>query len=162
MFKCASIHAGFYHHRKWLACLLLSLGGLSLAWLGCGKKGPPRPPKRLLPPVVKDLRHTIHGNIVELSWTLPDTAEGSAADPAAIKVLRAKQSGEDISCEGCPLRFVVAAEIPIIARASEESEPQTFQFSEIIDSGYRYFYKVTVFDEDGFGGTDSNIIKFDH
>ncbi len=100
--------------------------------------------------------------MVELSWTLPSTSGGRAAEPAAIKVFRATQSGEEINCEGCPLRFVVAAEIPIYETASEKSAPRTLRFSEIIDPGNRYYYKVIVFDEDGFGGQDSNIVKFDH
>jgi hypothetical protein len=143
-------------------CLLVALGGLSFVWLGCGKKGPPRPPQRPLPPVVKDLGHTIQGNIVELSWTLPGTAGGSAAEPAAIKVLRATQTSEEIGCESCPFRFVVAAEIPLHAKASDRSGLRILRYSEMIDPGFRYIYKVIIFDEYGIGGKNSNIVKFDH
>jgi hypothetical protein len=35
-------------------------------------------------------------------------------------------------------------------------------YSEFVEVGYRYIYKVIVFDEYGIGGKDSNIVKFDH
>ncbi len=162
MYKCARNHKGVCLHRKWSLALLLLLGGLSFVCLGCGKKGPPRPPKRPLPPVVQDLRHTIQGDVVELSWTLPGPAGGSASAPAAIKVFRAVQSDEEISCETCPIRFVAVAEIPIHENASEKSESRTLSFTETIDPGYRYIYKVIVFDEYGIGGKDSNTVEFDH
>lgn len=161
MFKCARNHTGACLHRKWSLVFLVLLGGLTFVWLGCGKKGPPRPPKRPLPPVVQDLRHTIQGDIVELSWTLPGTAGGSASAPAEIKVFRAAQSDAEIGCETCPIRFVAVAEIPIHEKPSEKSEPRTLSFTETIDPGYRYIYKVIVFDEYGIGGKDSNTVEFD-
>lgn len=162
LFKTVPILTGDYFHRKWPVFLMVALSGLTILWLGCGKKGPPRPPKRPLPPVVQDLRHTIQGDIVELSWTLPGATGGGASTPVTIKVLRATQFGEEIKCEKCPLRFAVVAKIPIHEKASEKSEPRIFSFTEMIDPGYRHIYKVIVFDEYGIGGKDSNIVKFDH
>ena len=120
------------------------------------------PPKRPLPPVVQDLRHTIHGHVVELSWTLPASTGGSAAEPAEVKVLRAAQSGEEIGCEGCPLDFEIAAEIPIHAGVFEKSDSRTLRYTETIEPGYRYIYKIVVFDENGFGGKASRSVMFDH
>ncbi len=134
-------------------------GVLSLLGFGCGKKAPPVPPKRPAPPVVQDLSHTIQGDVVELSWTLPVASDSRAEE---IKVLRATQSGEEIGCEGCPLRFAVAAEIPIHHKAFEKSEPRTLRFTEKIEAGHRYIYKVIVIDEYGMRGKDSNFVKFDH
>lgn len=130
--------------------------------MGCGKKGPPRPPKRPLPPAVKDLRHTLQGDRVELSWTLPGTAGGAAARPASFKLFRAVLTGEDIKCEKCPVRFEAAAEIPIHKMASKKLETRSFQYTEMIDPGYRYLYKVIVFDQYGIGGRDSNVVQFDY
>lgn len=162
MFKCARNHTGVCLHRKWSLVLLVLIGGLSFVWLGCGKKGPPRPPKRPLPPAVRDLRLTVQGDIVELSWTLAAAAGGAASTPAAIKVFRAAQSEVEIGCETCPIRFVTVAEIPIHEKESEKSEPRALSFTETIEPGYRYIYKVIAFDEYGIGGKDSNIVEFDH
>ena len=152
-----------YSHSKWMAALLLVLAGSSLLWIGCGKKGPPRPPRRPLPPAVKDLEYTVHNDIVKLSWTVPGKEEGrSAAPPAAVKVFRSCLSAEDASCENCPIRFAVSADIPIHKQRSEKSQPIRMSYTEFVETGYHYVYKVTVFDENGIGGKGSNIVRFDH
>ena len=152
-----------YAHNKWMTALLLLLAGSSLLWIGCGKKGPPRPPRRPLPPAVKDLAYTVRDDIVELSWTVPGKAEGrSVAPPAAVKVYRSRLSAEEASCKNCPIRFAVSTDIPIHKKRSEESRPIRMSYSESVERGYRYIYKVTVLDEQGIGGKDSNIVKFDH
>jgi hypothetical protein len=150
-------------HSKWMAALLLVLAGSSLFWIGCGKKGPPRPPRRPLPPAVKDLEYTVHNDIVELNWTVPGKAESlNAAPPATVKVFRSRMSAEDASCENCPIRFAVSGDIPIHKQRTEKFEPIRMSYTEFVETGYHYVYKVAVFDENGIGGKDSNIVRFDH
>ena len=150
-------------HSKWMAALLLVLAGSSLMWIGCGKKGPPRPPRRPLPPAVKDLEYTVHNDIVELNWTVPGKAGSrNAAPPATVKVFRSRMSAEDASCENCPIRFAVSGDIPIHKQRSEKFEPIRMSYTEFVETGYHYVYKVAVFDENGIGGKDSNIVRFDH
>ncbi|MDH3799836.1 MAG: hypothetical protein OES70_14410 [Desulfobacterales bacterium] len=152
-----------YSHSKWMAALVLVLAGSSLLWIGCGKKGPPRPPRQPLPLAVKDLDYVVHNNIVKLSWTVPGKEESrSAAPPAAVKVFRSRMSAEDASCENCPIRFAVSADIPVYKQRSDKSKPIRMSYSEFVETGYHYVYKVTVFDENGIGGKDSNIVRFDH
>ena len=152
-----------YSHSKWMAALLLVLAGSSLLWIGCGKKGPPRPPRQPLPLAVKDLDYVVHINIVKLSWTVPGKEESrNAAPPAAVKVFRSRMSAEDASCENCPIRFAVSADIPVYKQRSDKSKPIRMSYSEFVETGYHYVYKVTVFDENGIGGKDSNIVRFDH
>jgi predicted small lipoprotein YifL len=153
-----------YSHRKWMAALLLVLASSSFLLTGCGKKGPPRPPRRPLPPAVKDLAYIVHNDIVELRWTVPSKEENrSAALPAAVKVFRSRLSAEEANCENCPIRFTASSDdIPIHRKGSEKSKPIRMSYSEFVEPGYRYIYKVTVFDEYGIGSKDSNIVKFDH
>jgi hypothetical protein len=152
-----------YSHSKWMAALVLVLAGSSLLWIGCGKKGPPRPPRQPLPLAVKDLDYVVHINIVKLSWTVPGKEESrNAAPPAAVKVFRSRMSAEDASCENCPIRFAVSADIPVYKQRSDKSKPIRMSYSEFVETGYHYVYKVTVFDENGIGGKDSNIVRFDH
>ena len=152
-----------YSHSKWMAALVLVLAGSSLLWIGCGKKGPPRPPRQPLPLAVKDLDYVVHINIVKLSWTVPGKEESrDAAPPAAVKVFRSRMSAEDASCENCPIRFAVSGDIPIHKQRPEKSKPIRMSYTEFVETGYHYVYKVTVFDENGIGGKDSNIVRFDH
>ena len=153
----------FYSHYELMAALFVLLAALGLLAIGCGKKGPPRPPRRPQPPVIKDLDYTIHNDIVELSWTVPgrdDKAE--VATPAAVRVFRSRLSAEEADCENCPVRFTVSDDIPIHSKRSEKSEPVRMSYSESIEPGYRYVYKVAVLDEYGIGGKHSNTVKFDH
>ena len=150
-------------HSKWMAALLLVLAGSSLFWIGCGKKGPPRPPRRPLPPAVKDLEYTVHNDIVKLSWTVPGKAESrNVMPPATVKVFRSRMSAEDASCENCPIRFAVSGDIPIHKERSEKFKPIRMSYTEFVETGYHYVYKVAIFDENGIGGKDSNIVRFDH
>jgi hypothetical protein len=135
---------------------------LSFNWIGCGKKGPPHPPRRPLPPNVNDLAYSLRNDRVELSWTVPSVASRSASPPAAVKVFRSRLSAEEAGCENCPIRYALSGDIPIQKKQYEKSEPIRMSYSESVEPGYRYFYKVTVFDEYGIGGKDSNIVKFDH
>ena len=162
MFKYKLQHTRRSLYRTWLVCLFVSIGGISFVWLSCGKKGSPRPPERPLPPAVEDLRYAIQGDMVELSWTQPATAGGNASKPASIKVLRAVLSKEEIKCENCPVRFEAVAEIPIHTATSRKEDLCTLRYTEKIDLGYRYIYKVIVFDKYGIGSKNSNVVQFDH
>lgn len=152
-----------HSHSKRMAALLLVFVGASLLWIGCGKKGPPIPPERPRPPAVKDLAYTVHNDIVKLSWTVPGEGKSErVAPPAVVKVYRSRLSAEEASCKNCPIRFAVSGEIPIYKKRSEKTEPVKMSYTEFVETGYRYIYKVIVFDEYGFRGRGSNIVKFDH
>ena len=152
-----------YTRSRWTVALLLLLAGASLLWISCGKKGPPRAPRRPLPAAVKDLGYTVRNDIVELNWTVPGKEQNrSVAPPVAVKVFRSRLSAQEAGCENCPIRFTVTGDIPIDRQRSKKSKPIRMSYSEFIEPGYHYIYKVIVFDEYGIGGHDSNIVKFDH
>jgi hypothetical protein len=151
----------FNPHGRFMLALLLVLSGPGFLGSGCGKKGPPRPPRHPLPPVVKDLGYTLHDHIVELSWTIPEAAGHKTASPAVAKVYRSRLSAEELGCENCPIHYTILAEIPTLKQPSGRS-PFQLSYSEAVEPGYRYFYKVTLFDESGVGGKDSNVVQFDY
>ena len=151
-----------YSNSKWLALFIFAFAGLNFYWIGCGQKGPPQPPHRPLPPAVKDLSYVVHNQIVELSWTVPGVESNKASPPAAVKVFRSRLTTEEASCENCPVRYSVSADIPIHQKRSDRSKSIRMSYTEFVEPGYRYIYKVAVFDEYGIGGEDSNIVKFDH
>ena len=152
----------FYSHSRWLAFFFFALVGLSFLWGGCGKKGHPRPPQRQSPPAVNDLSYAVDNQIVELSWTVQGADNRSASDPVGSKIFRSKLSAEESRCETCPIRFAEIADVPIQMKRSETSKPMRMRFTEVLEPGYRYIYKVIVYDEDGMGSKDSNTVKFDH
>jgi len=137
-----------------------TLAGLSFLWLGCGQKGSPRPPQQPSPVAVKDLSYNIDNDILKLSWTVPVTDDHRASFPAAVKLFRFKQSAEESNCEKCPIRFTEIADLPVQMSRAEKSRSNTMGFSEVLERGYRYIYKVIVYNKEGIGGKDSNTIEF--
>jgi len=152
----------FFSRRKRLTAFIWMLAGLSLLWVGCGKKGPPRAPQRPLPPVVKDLAYTVHNDTVELSWTVVGTDDHSASPPATVKVFRSRLPLDEAGCESCPIRYSVSGDIPIQMAQWQKEPTIKMSYTEFLEPGYRYYYKVTCYDEYGIGGKDSNVIQFDH
>ena len=156
------IKNAFCSHNRLMTALFVVLTGMCLLWVGCGRKGPPRPPQRPLPPKVNDLAYSLRDDRVELSWTVPGAAAGSASPAAAVKVFRARLSAEEAACENCPIRYDLVGDIPIQKKQSDKSKSTRMSYTESIEPGYRYIYKVIVYDEYGIGGKDSNIVKFDY
>jgi len=152
----------YYFHGRWLGLFFFTLAGLSFLWIGCGKKAPPRPPQRRSPPAVKDLSYAVDNRIVELSWTVQGADDRSASAPVGYKVFRSKLSAAESNCEKCPIRFAEIADLPIQMKRSEKAKPTRMRFTEVLEPGYRYIYKVIAYDEDGEGSQDSNTVKFDH
>lgn len=145
---------------KCLAFFVFALAGISFLWLGCGRKGSPRPPQQPLPAAVKDLSYRIDDDLVKLSWTVPVADDHAASAPAAVKLLRFKQSIEESNCEKCPIRFIEIADLPVPMNRAERSPSSTMSFTDVLERGNRYIYKVIVYNQDGVGGKDSNTIEF--
>jgi hypothetical protein len=152
----------FYSRGRWLGLFFFTLAGLSFLWVGCGKKGPPRPPQRPTPPAVKDLSYAVVNRMVELSWTVQAAEDRSASAPVGYKIFRYKVSAEESDCEKCPIHFAEIADVPIQMKRSEKSKPTRLRFTEVLEPGYRYIYKVILYDQDGRGSKASNPVKFDH
>ena len=156
------MYKDFYFHGRWLAFFFLALAGLGLLWDGCGKKGPPRPPRQPSPPAVKDLSYAVDNQIVELSWTIQDSDDRSTSSPVGYKVFRSKLSAEESSCENCPIRFVEIGDVIVQSKGLDKSKPIKMRFAEVIEPGYRYIYKVIAYDKNGESSKDSNTVQFDH
>ena len=152
----------FSSHRRWLALFFFTLVGLSFLWAGCGKKDPPRVPQRRLPPAVKDLSYAIDNQIVELSWTVQKADDRSASGPVGYKVFRSKLLAAESDCEKCPIRFVEIGDVPIQMKRSGKSKPTRMRFTEVLEPGYRYIYKVIAYDANREGSKESNTVEFDY
>ena len=152
----------FHSYNKRIATFLLLLALQGFLWIGCGQKGPPRPPRPQMPTAVHDLAFSVHDGLVELTWTVADSGGRDTSPPETVKVFRARLSDEEAGCEKCPLRYSVSGEIPVQKKQSEKSRPIRMRYAEFIEPGYHYVFKVIVYDAAGSGSQDSNIVQFDH
>ncbi len=123
---------------------------------GCGKKGPPVPPRIIIPPPVNDLNKTINGNQLKLTWSVPSAPDKVQAAMAGFIVYRSKQPESKPPCEKCPVLFDRITDIPIDAKGPDN----LFEYIETLENGYIYIYKVTVYTRSRTPGKDSNFIEF--
>ena len=129
---------------------------ISVLLLSCGRKGPPRPPRRQDPPNVIDLQHSIKDSQVELFWTVPKKERRLQSDLAGFKIYRSKITLSEADCENCPLKFNVVRDIAILNKKAGDQ----IKFSDVLDSGYSYTYLVRSYSDNGMVSGDSNVVKF--
>jgi predicted small lipoprotein YifL len=123
---------------------------------GCGKKGPPVPPDIAPPPPVENLKANLSGNRAQLSWEAPESGD-SAAEPDGYLVYRSKKSAES-DCGDCPDIFEKVADVSAktgIFRGLAD----TATYSETLEKGYVYRYKVMVYSDRGPASDYSNTVE---
>jgi len=147
-------------------CILVLLTLVSATWLastvmlsGCGKKALPEPPKGNKPPKVIDLGYSISENTIKLSWTIPKTSSEAKSPVTGFLIYRSKQSSVEADCSNCPIYFLKIGDVLVRGEASGKSEPSVV-FTQAIEPGYRYIFKIKAYDDDGVAGKDSNLIEF--
>ena len=128
---------------------------------GCGKKGPPVPPRQKPVPAVSDLKHSIDGNILSLTWTIPKEKEKTNTDSDGFIVYRYKRPISDSPCKNCPKLFQKVSDIPAdITNAATGNENKNIEYREEIEKGFVYTYKVVLYTKSGAQSRDSNYINF--
>jgi len=133
---------------------------VAFLFIGCGRKGPPMPPRQAQPSVINDLASSIEGDFLQLTWAIPGDDRKRPAALSGFIVHRSKTSVSAPECEDCPILFQRVADIPIQAERLADLEKGVTVYTETLEKGFRYTYKVTVYTDTGFHGRDSNIVGF--
>jgi len=145
----------------WIAlkhCLILQLilfMASSVCLFGCGKKGPPVPPRTTPIPAVKDLSSNIDGDTIVLTWTIPGKMEDKSAGIKAFVVHMAKHKITDGDCRNCPVNFKPVAEVP----AETKLPAEKLSYSESLEKGFKYVFKIIVISNAGTESSDSNYVE---
>jgi hypothetical protein len=136
---------------------ILITGLMIAAVAGCGMKKPPVPPPEYRPPAAADVRYSMEGDRLLLSWQVPETG-GQGAPIQGCKVFRAARNiGED-ACPGCPSPFVAVADRPL---DTADQNRQTHR--ETLTPGFLYSYKIACYTRRGSWGRETQpiTIQFD-
>lgn len=144
-----------WRYSKLLMSLLLVVG-LSFGSLSCGRKGPPKVPRREEPPAVIDLSHRIENHQVVLTWSVPRKENRRQDDLAGFSVYRSRVTLSEADCKNCPIQFKAIGDVPLIKNGG----PEQMQFSETLEAGYRYIYLVRGYGKHHMISADSNLVKF--
>lgn len=145
-----------------LPALVLGAVMVIVAWGlmgGCGRKAPPEPPLGARPAKVKDLSFSLAGKTIKLSWTIPLGGGKKTLPISGFLVYRSRQSSVEQECPNCPLRFVEVGDVPAPAAGSAKAP---VIFTQQIEPGYRYVYKVVAYTDEGRKGRDSNLVDFEY
>ena len=124
---------------------------------GCGIKNPPLPPVQEMPNAVTDLKETVTDNIVVLTWRTPDKKEDAVIERFGI--FRSTSSLEEY-CPECPIIFKKIADIHSGSDVWQGEAKKTISYSEELETGNRYSYKVIGYTWDNVASADSNLVGF--
>jgi len=128
---------------------------------GCGKKGPPVPPSQKPVPAVSDLKYSIDGDTLTLTWTIPKGKEKDKTTPDGFIVYRYKRPVSDSPCKNCPKLFQKMSDNPAdITNEAPGYENKNIEYREEILKGFVYTYKVVLYTKSGAQSGDSNYINF--
>ena len=149
----------FLSARPLAANLLTVIAVLTVVGVlsGCGKKGPPEPPSGKKPPAVGDLGYSISATTIKLSWTVPATTAKARSAVAGFLIYRNQEPFSRRECPNCPVIFKQVGDVPS-PQAGALDTPLVY--TQELQPGYRYIYKVRTYDEDGLAGRDSNFVQF--
>ena len=124
---------------------------------GCGKKAPPVPPRQKPVPAVSDLKYSIDGDTLTLTWTIPKGKEKVKSVPDGFIVYRYKRPILDSPCKNCPKLFKRVSDI---TKDSTGYGNKNIEYREEIEKGFVYTYKVVLYTKSGAQSQDSNYISF--
>lgn len=131
----------------------ITLAGL-LVLLSCGKKALPTPPETLAPPVVSDLTLQADGNMLKLTWSVPAWEPKNGDRLAGFRVYHSLEERSAPACEDCPRQYQLVAEVDMGKRVAGER----IAYTEVMKQGFRYFYRVSCYTEDGVEGDKSKTV----
>lgn len=126
---------------------------LCLFPVGCGVKADPVPRLQKPLPEIRELNAEKNGDMLRLTWTV-DISDKTGA-PAEFAVYRFKSLLSEEKCKGCPIPFEKAATV-----RAEDKQP--FFYTETLEKGFLYMYKVAAVAKNGSMGKDSESISVIH
>lgn len=122
-----------------------------LLGVGCGKKAPPIAPRQPEMTAVLDLIARYEDNTVFLSWHHPP----SSAAVTGYLVYKSGQVEDGSACKGCPILFEKVDTQPLDPKMRNTRHKLTW--SQTVDSGFQYTFKVAPTQSSGARGPDSNF-----
>lgn len=137
------------------------LGIAMLSTGGCGYKNAPVPPASVVPQAIDDLRYTITGKGVQLSWSFPvKTIRGSRLEEiSSFELYRAEIPLEEY-CGTCPIPFAEPIEVDGGSSFDGEARRRATYDSSLLRPGHKYFFKVRSRTSWWADSDDSNIVTF--
>lgn len=143
--------------QRRLQVILLILGVAAVVG-GCGRKLPPSPPDLFPPAAVEDLSGEIKEGRAALAWSVPQPQKNKYGRAAGFRIFRARLDPVEAQCNTCPVRFKLIGDLP----ARTQSPGGRMRFSDPLEAGSTYRYKVVAYSGENVGARDSNVVALDY
>lgn len=147
------------HYRG--LCIFTGIVVILVLW-GCGRKGPPVPPHKFVPPAAKSLKYKIDDGALTLTWKIPVIRETDRKKLAGCTVFRSKKPLAEAPCADCPPDFERIIDIPVQLDVKEDTEPREISYFESLEKGYLYAYRVILYSHKGISSKDSRFVNFEY
>ena len=132
-----------------------------VALTGCGLKTPPVAPESIVPVAITDLTYSVDDNGVKLAWSFPvKTINGNEIEDVATFDLYRAEIPLDKYCGSCPIPFLKPISVPAGAVFDGGARRKATYQSDMLKSGYKYFFKVRSSTSWWASSADSNIVSF--
>ena len=133
--------------------LMMVLSGMSLFMVaGCGKKGPPVPP-RIEGQVIAapfDLKYRMNNANITLFWKHRIDAKKAFVTPRAFEIFMAKKASK--ACVGCPFKFIKTGVVSM----------PSMRFTMAIQKGYKYYFRVQALGDGQMRSDCSKTVQFEY
>lgn len=126
---------------------------LCLCLNGCGVKADPQPRQQKPLAEIKEVKAEKNGDMLRLTWTV--NVSDKTAAPAEFAVYRFQSPLSAEKCKNCPVPFEKTATV-----RAEDKKP--FSYTETLEKGFLYMYKIAPVAENGSMGKDSETISVIH
>lgn len=144
--------------RESRVILLAGFVLLTLSY-GCGKKAPPKAPGVKPLPPINDLRSTTQGEVLWLSWSIPQKMGGRISKVTGFVIYRSKTATNDAPCENCPVVFKKLSQVPLTGIFPNGIEKEIFSFEDVLEKNHQYVYQVSTLTSEGQESPGSNRVS---
>ncbi len=150
-----------FHHLIFRYVLCILMGTACLFFVSaCGRKAPPMPPSAIEPPVVKKFQAHMEGINLRLSWPVPKWEGNNSNKLAGFFVYGAKENPVAADCKDCPYQFKRVADLRIDVQSIGTDKRITYEAP--LEKGFRYYYKVSCYTDNGYEGEVSKVVTIDY
>jgi hypothetical protein len=126
----------------------------------CGRKAPPMPPTAVEPPVVQKFQAHMEGVKLQLSWQIPECEGNNRNCLAGFYVYGSKENLSEAGCKDCPYQFKQVADIRLDIHPIDPKPGVTYEAP--LEKGFRYYYKVSCYTDNGNEGEFSKVVTIDY
>ena len=102
----------------------------------------------------------MEGFKLQLSWPIPKWEGNNSNYLAGFFVYRSKENLSKAGCKDCPHQFKRVADLRLDVQSIAPVSRMTYE--ALLEKGFRYYYKVSCYTDNGNEGEFSKLVTIDY